>query len=856
MALRELRVLRQDLEASDRFAREFDSYSNDRSDRYLVKNLESFLRAARDYHSNTSNTATTIYMAGTTNRNADSDLDQAYAESVSVPGATSAKRRQVLSFLRRQERPSRANSTVIPNRTGETTFSPWNFGSAALEFDEDAPVKLEVEVDNLVSGGLRKMAQRVIREFNMKKAEAILDKTVARYKMTGPEDALHSRLRIQLALCRILQDKQSEALRAFIIDIAEYRGTKRTVADQLLYTLALSYIHTLEYKKAEQICSLIGSNSTKSNSPGCPGKTEVSKLLYFSHRRTGEEILADAIAEQLPDISLEKRLPTANVFISGCPELLGELFDTSDLSQTPFLVSSLQDHYEFYTASRLNFHLAQMDKASRDEPDTQSTRSQSTSRASRWMGSRRLFNLLVAARNRDYNDGNGNRVSYWIRCQGSNGRAPSVTASDNTSDKDEFKRWGQISTVESTKPRAAGRPTMALTQGRPNVHLVELMDTSQPAELENTALTPAEIAARINNGPSESRSKVKTVCRHCVSAASRSAHREPHKRAIQVIVGQRKSSSDRCTPNFLPSSGEKPIDVAIDVGKLSDEQVKNSSHIKALHYVTALHQSWPINRDQSPRTTGNVTELPNETRIPRVSDADSDYASSDNTRIKRLLENFAQNYAHGDTGRSNSEAMHRKTSYTGSKQGSSTVVGALRRVVSVAKRSKQRPNDPEATMLPHQYDSLSTGEVAFQSDNDSIILEVSAPPDLRPRQTSLVYEYLGPNAVPGPYAQTAKGSVPSCAVPVQPESPNDIVVPIELDSREISRQKVQYLKRRSADEVLESLEVRIKKAQYLQRRSADEVLTSEGSHAFRGRDGSLTVGNPWSIEQSMYLELH
>ncbi|KAK7946018.1 uncharacterized protein PG986_010339 [Apiospora aurea] len=64
--VRELRRLKQDLENSDRAARDFGSYSIDRSDRYLLKNLESLLSAARDFHNNASNTASTIFGGGAT----------------------------------------------------------------------------------------------------------------------------------------------------------------------------------------------------------------------------------------------------------------------------------------------------------------------------------------------------------------------------------------------------------------------------------------------------------------------------------------------------------------------------------------------------------------------------------------------------------------------------------------------------------------------------------------------------------------------------------------------------------------------------------------------------------------------
>ncbi|KAK8070363.1 hypothetical protein PG997_010566 [Apiospora hydei] len=317
--LRELTRLKQDLEISGRTARDFESYSINRSDRHLSRNLEGLVRAARDFHSNASNTASTILGDATSHGSVDFHRDQAYTDLTSVPRTTSAKRRHIKAFLNRQSPPSRSSSymgSAIPSNAQK-------LASSDLELYADiVGVKVDVDVDNVLSEGLKKTAQKAIRNGNFQKAEDILKQALSRYKMDGPEDAHHSRLRTQLALCSILEGKRTGDLEDSIIDLADYRGTARIVADQLLYALALSYMHTLDFDKAERVCSLIDSNSTKSSGHKCPGKLEVFQLFFVSYRLSGKDLLADAIVEQLPELYFPGILPSVIDFMSECPELL------------------------------------------------------------------------------------------------------------------------------------------------------------------------------------------------------------------------------------------------------------------------------------------------------------------------------------------------------------------------------------------------------------------------------------------------------------------------------------------------------------------------------------------------------
>ncbi|KAK8023509.1 hypothetical protein PG993_011575 [Apiospora rasikravindrae] len=324
--LRELRRLKRDLETSDGVARDIDCYSVDRFDKRLLRNLESLLSAARDFHSSASSKAGTIYGGGVARHNTEPEVDHTSTDSVSVPMVTPEKQRQMEVFVQHQGYLSRSKSPVPSNA--------------------------------IISAGMGKLAQKAIREFDFAKSEDVLKHALARYKMTGPEDDRHSRLRTQHALCGLLLGKQS-ALEDSVLDLAEYRGTKRTVADQLLFALALSYMHTLNFPKAQQICKLVGSNSSRSTRSAYPGKLDILKLFYVSYRLSGEDLLADAIEEQHPELSLQESLPTAGTFVAGCPELLGELFGTLNEPQMPSLVRGFWDFCGTTQKTPLELRLAQ-----------------------------------------------------------------------------------------------------------------------------------------------------------------------------------------------------------------------------------------------------------------------------------------------------------------------------------------------------------------------------------------------------------------------------------------------------------------------------------------------------------------
>ncbi|KAK8128567.1 hypothetical protein PG984_009675 [Apiospora sp. TS-2023a] len=89
-------------------------------------------------------------------------------------------------------------------------------------------------------------------------------------------------------------------------------------------------------------------------------------------------------------------------------------------------------------------------------------------------------------------DENGNRIMSWIRGQDSNGKAPTVTTSDDTPDMD-YENRGAM--PPQAQQQAAYTQAARAGQLRPEMAMVhhEMPDTSPALELENTGLTPVEV---------------------------------------------------------------------------------------------------------------------------------------------------------------------------------------------------------------------------------------------------------------------------------------------------------------------------------------------------------------------------
>lgn len=204
--------------------------------------------------------------------------------------------------------------------------------------DEETGLDSEDNLDSTLSGGFSKMAQKALRKFDFPKAEKILQQALDRHKISAPDDAHHSRLRTQLAICSFLQGKGSQIGEA-IIDLAEFRGTKRPVAYQLLYNLALSHIHDLDSESAHKICLRLWSSVSRPNFPAHLKKNDLLRLLVVSYRMSDKALFAEAIEEEHPELAslADDALPSMLESVISCEELLVEFLGVNDNSEIPRL---------------------------------------------------------------------------------------------------------------------------------------------------------------------------------------------------------------------------------------------------------------------------------------------------------------------------------------------------------------------------------------------------------------------------------------------------------------------------------------------------------------------------------------
>ncbi|ETS75383.1 hypothetical protein PFICI_12327 [Pestalotiopsis fici W106-1] len=313
--LKELERLNRYLENSTRAAADNNPlFELDKSDAHVVQNLNNLVRAVGDFHASASVQASTIFSGSQLLTRATQDQDS--ASSVVQHTTTISKRRHIESFLRQTRLPSRRNSRT-PSGNFNLPSSPFQVDYPEVVADEEAN-----NLDRTLAGGFSKMAQKALRKFDFAKAEQGFQQALDRYKISAPDDAHHSRLRTQLAICSFLQGKGS-GIEDAVIDLAEFRGTKRPVAHQLLYNLALSHMHNLKFEAAHKICSRLWEDMSKPGSSAHLKKNDLFRLLVISYRSSDKELYAEALEEQHPEL--------ASVTDDGLPSILESVINCEDL---------------------------------------------------------------------------------------------------------------------------------------------------------------------------------------------------------------------------------------------------------------------------------------------------------------------------------------------------------------------------------------------------------------------------------------------------------------------------------------------------------------------------------------------
>lgn len=311
----------------------------EKSDTYIIRNLQGLVRAARGFHTVASTAASTVYAMSIRGEIPEARQQQ-YAESIAMtissPVDVPAYARYIQTIRGAKKSPAQDGHIPRFDNTPEV-WMPCHPELVDRYRVDSFRKNSDDSFEDVLSAGLEKMALKALDLLDFSKAEGILAQAISRYEIRDADDAHYCQLRTQHALCCFVQGKGVQNSDA-IEDLIEFRGTERKMANRLLYALALCHIHHLEYETAQRLCQQLWEN-LEVNSYG-PNKTEVLKLLFVTYRLSNQPLLAEAIKEEHPTLSLHPAPPTAMEFIFQSEELVGSLFRTSTINESLRKVTS------------------------------------------------------------------------------------------------------------------------------------------------------------------------------------------------------------------------------------------------------------------------------------------------------------------------------------------------------------------------------------------------------------------------------------------------------------------------------------------------------------------------------------
>ncbi|KAI0421313.1 hypothetical protein F5X98DRAFT_268589 [Xylaria grammica] len=323
--LRDLKELKDALKRSSQAATV--SYSTlflNEQDIRLVHHLKGLIRAAHDFHTSASVTASTV--AGT--QPPPTDFGDDDARSGFSPRLPSMKRQQIETYLSENERVARSNTSVSSIENNEIiSLGPLKSDEVVLETRE---IDSNHTFSSIFTSGFSKIAQRALQQLDLGKAEGLLREALKWHSSSGSNDVHHhQRLQTQLALCSLLQGNRQEA-QALILDLVDANTEQDAVAHQLLYALALLQLHELDFEGARENSKLLW--AALQRMPHCTvlEANDAMRVLATSYQESGDSLLADAIEAELPDLRLSEPMPKMVDFLVDCEELLVEIFGLQD----------------------------------------------------------------------------------------------------------------------------------------------------------------------------------------------------------------------------------------------------------------------------------------------------------------------------------------------------------------------------------------------------------------------------------------------------------------------------------------------------------------------------------------------
>ncbi|KAJ2985626.1 hypothetical protein NUW58_g5433 [Xylaria curta] len=328
--LRELKELKDALKKSSQAATvSYSALFLNEQDNRLVHHLKGLVRAAQDFHTTASTTASTVVGSGETQA-PPTDFGDDDSRSGIASRLPSMKREQIETFLSQNQRVAHASTSSSTKGSAEISPTPLNKSEVDIETRETGSSHT---FSTIFTGGFSKIAQRALQQLDLGRADGLLREALKWHSSSGSDDVHHQRrLQTQLALCNLLQGNSQEA-QDLILDLCSSSTGQEIVAYQLLYALALLQLHEMDFEGARE-------NSTRlwealQRTPHCTvlGANDAMKLLATSYQESGDSLLADAIEAELPDLRLFEPLPKMVDFLVDCEELLVGTFGLQDCSE-------------------------------------------------------------------------------------------------------------------------------------------------------------------------------------------------------------------------------------------------------------------------------------------------------------------------------------------------------------------------------------------------------------------------------------------------------------------------------------------------------------------------------------------
>lgn len=242
----------------------------------------------------------------------------------------SIKREQIETYLSQNQPISRAGTSISSTEKDETLPAPLKSPEVNLETREPASNNT---FSTIFTSGFSKIAQRALQQLDLVKAEGLLREALKWHSSSGSDDKQHHRrLQTQLALCSLFQGNRQEA-QDLILGLFSSSAEKDTIAPQLLYALTLSQLHELDFEGARDNSKQLW--EVLQRMPNCTvlGANDAMKLLATSYQESGDNLLAEAIEAELPDLRLFEPVPKMTDFLADCEDLLVGILGLQDCSE-------------------------------------------------------------------------------------------------------------------------------------------------------------------------------------------------------------------------------------------------------------------------------------------------------------------------------------------------------------------------------------------------------------------------------------------------------------------------------------------------------------------------------------------